>query len=63
MNYKTISAIEFNFSAPSPHPVTLEEAQKIIDAVWDCASGFQKNESIPSLLPMEEIIEAVKLAT
>ncbi|MCK5889187.1 MAG: hypothetical protein KAG19_04525, partial [Methylococcales bacterium] len=29
-----------------PHPVTLEEAQQIIDAAWNCASEFQKNEKI-----------------
>ncbi len=38
--------MEFNFSNPAPHPGTLKEAQRIIGAVWNCASEFQKNERV-----------------
>ena len=48
--------MEFNFSNPAPRLGTLKEAQKIIGAVWNCASEFQKNERILTarILDLEE---------
>ena len=36
--------MKFDFNQTMPHPKTLEEAQQIINALWNRSSEFEKNE-------------------